>query len=134
MRALIVENEVQRIDNQSESATTQPKRARATPVTRRRNASQLQTTKKGDTGIRKPPDTSLSDSYSEPKLTLFISGCGIVLKTRQDTPSLHALWVRSITNNNDDEGSRNDIFTPYEFSTNNSIYIALGTISFAVRT
>jgi hypothetical protein len=82
IRALIVENEVQRIDNQSESATTQPKRARATPATRRRNASQLQTTKKGDTGIRKPPDTSLSDSYSERKLILFINRYGIVLKKR----------------------------------------------------
>ena len=28
-----------------------------------------ETTKKGDTRIRKPPDALLSDSYSEPKLT-----------------------------------------------------------------
>jgi hypothetical protein len=30
-----------------------------------------------DTGIRKPPDASLSDLYSDPKLDLSFSGWGI---------------------------------------------------------
>jgi hypothetical protein len=60
----------------SESTNRQLTIESATKASRQRlnqNASQLQITKKGNTRIRKPFDASLSDSYLEPKLTLFIS-------------------------------------------------------------
>src|SRR5450755_1114803 len=56
-----------RIDNRQ--SNRQRKRVGNDPTKTRRDSKQ----QKGDPRIRKPFDASLSDSYLEPKLTLFIS-------------------------------------------------------------
>jgi len=64
--------------NQNASKTTrQPNRIGndSTITERRRNASN--NTKKGDTGIRKPPDVYLPASHVGPKPILFIGGRGV---------------------------------------------------------
>ena len=61
--------------NQSESATIQPKQ-NAGAFACISQAKRLQTTKKGDTGIRKPPDAYLPASHAGPKPFLFIGGRG----------------------------------------------------------